>query len=76
MQVNDIPMTLRDEARHVARRERLLWLLAATTFLIFFQAYMIAPLIPRLAAVFEVSVQTMGLAVHAYLIAYGTATLV
>lgn len=57
------------------RREQLLWLLATTTFLVFFQAYMIAPLIPRLAAVFDVSVQTMGLAVPAYLIAYGTATL-
>lgn len=57
------------------RREQLLWVLAATTFLIFFQAYMIAPLIPRLAAVFQVSVQTLGLAVPAYLIAYGTATL-
>lgn len=76
MQVNDMPMQLRDEARNEARRERLLWLLAATTFLIFFQAYMIAPLIPRLAAVFKVSVQTMGLAVPAYLIAYGTATLI
>ncbi|MBN9533283.1 MAG: MFS transporter [Alphaproteobacteria bacterium] len=59
----------------VKRREHLLWLLAATTFLVFFQAYMVAPLIPRLAKVFDVSVQTMGLAVPAYLIAYGTATL-
>jgi predicted MFS family arabinose efflux permease len=62
-------------AHDVKRREHLLWVLSATTFLIFFQAYMIAPLIPRLATVFNVSVQTMGLAVPAYLVAYGTATL-
>lgn len=75
MQVNDIPLERIEDVRDAKRREQLLWLLAATTFLIFFQAYMIAPLIPRLAAVFNVSVQTMGLAVPAYLIAYGTATL-
>lgn len=68
-------MEFSDVVPAVKRRERLLWLLAATTFLIFFQAYMIAPLIPRLAGVFDVSVQVMGLAVPAYLIAYGSATL-
>jgi predicted MFS family arabinose efflux permease len=73
----DVFTNLGDETHHpdLKRREQLLWLLATTTFLVFFQAYMIAPLIPRLAAVFDVSVQTMGLAVPAYLIAYGTATL-
>ena len=35
-------------------RERLVRLLSAATFLIFFQAYMVAPLIPRLSAVFGV----------------------
>jgi len=62
-------------AHAIKRCEHLLWLLAAATFLVFFQAYMIAPLIPRLAGVFDVSVQIMGLAVPAYLMAYGTATL-
>lgn len=56
-------------------RERLLSLLAAATFLIFFQAYMVAPLIPRLAAVFDVSTETAGFIVPAYLIPYGIATL-
>lgn len=32
------------------QRERLLRVLSAITFLIFIQAYMVAPLIPRLAA--------------------------
>ena len=56
-------------------RERLLRLLAAATFLIFFQAYMVAPLIPRLAAVFQVSAQTIGLTVPAYMIPYGASIL-
>ena len=33
-------------------REGTLRLLAAVTFLIFFQAYMVAPLLPRLAVLF------------------------
>lgn len=57
------------------QRERLLRVLAAATFLIFFQAYMVAPLIPRLSAVFAVSSQTMGFIVPAYMIPYGVSTL-
>jgi predicted MFS family arabinose efflux permease len=56
-------------------RERLLRVLSAATFLIFFQAYMVAPLIPHLSAVFTVSSQTMGLIVPAYMIPYGVSTL-
>lgn len=58
------------------RRNQLLWVLSAATFLIFFQAFMVAPLIPRFAKVFEVSVETVGLMVPAYLIPYGFTTLV
>lgn len=57
------------------KRERLLRGLAAATLLIFFQAYMVAPLIPRLAVVFGVSDQKIGLIIPAYLIPYGVATL-
>jgi predicted MFS family arabinose efflux permease len=57
------------------RREHLLWVLSAATFLIFFQAYMVAPLIPRLSNVFGVSSQTVGLIVPAYMIPYGISTL-
>src|SRR5712692_2406988 len=57
------------------RRGHLLWVLSAATFLIFFQAYMVAPLIPRLAAVFAVSGQSIGLIVPAYMIPYGVSTL-
>jgi len=57
------------------RREHLLWVLSAATFLIFFQAYMVAPLIPRLSVVFGVSSQAIGLIVPAYMIPYGLSTL-
>jgi predicted MFS family arabinose efflux permease len=57
------------------QHEHLLWVLSAATFLIFFQAFMVAPLIPRLAAVFGVSDQAIGLIVPAYMIAYGISTL-
>lgn len=57
-------------------RERLLRMLASATFIIFFQAYMVAPIIPALATAFARSDQTVGLIVPAYLIPYGIATLV
>lgn len=58
------------------QRERLLRMLAAATFVIFFQAYMVAPIIPALSNAFGASVQTVGLIVPAYLIPYGIATLI
>lgn len=57
------------------QREQLIWVLSAVTFLIFFQAFMVAPLLPRLANLFGVSIETMGLVIPAYLIPYGLATL-
>src|SRR5215469_2460213 len=56
-------------------RERLLRMLAATTFIIFFQAYMVAPIIPALSRIFGAAEQTVGMIVPAYLIPYGIATL-
>tara|TARA_R110002124_G_C8970138_1_gene514989 strand:- start:7076 stop:8293 length:1218 start_codon:yes stop_codon:yes gene_type:complete len=53
----------------------ILWLLCAAAALIFFQTYMIAPLIPRLSVVFGVSEQRIGLIVPAYMIAYGVSIL-
>ena len=50
-------------------------MISAATFFIFFQAYMVAPLIPKLALLFNVSQQRIGLIVPAYLIPYGIATL-
>uniref|UniRef100_E6QMN0 Major facilitator superfamily MFS_1 n=1 Tax=mine drainage metagenome TaxID=410659 RepID=E6QMN0_9ZZZZ len=58
-----------------AQREGLIQTLAAATFLIFFQAYMVAPLIPRLSHTFRVSEQFIGLMVPAYMIPYGLSTL-
>ena len=58
------------------RRERLLWMLSLATFMIFFQAYMVAPILPTLADDFGTSIQRISLIVPAYLIPYGVATLV
>ncbi len=58
-----------------AQCEGLIQTLAAATFLIFFQAYMVAPLIPRLSHTFRVSEQFIGLMVPAYMIPYGLSTL-
>jgi predicted MFS family arabinose efflux permease len=55
--------------------ERLLRSLAAAAFLIFFQAYMVAPLIPRFSALFDVPAQAVGLIIPAYMVPYGIATL-
>jgi len=38
-------------------------MLAAATFVIFFQAYMVAPIIPALSSIFGSAVQTVGLLV-------------
>lgn len=54
------------------------WMLpviCAAAFLVFVQAFMVAPLIPRLADVFHSPIGWIGLAVPAYLLPYGVATL-
>ncbi len=56
-------------------RERLLQVLALATFIVFFQAFMVAPIIPQFSAAFGVSAEAVGLIVPAYLIPYGAATL-
>lgn len=53
----------------------LLALLTAAAFLIFTQAFMIAPVLPRLAEVFDTTTGVVGLAVPAYLVPYGVMTL-
>lgn len=57
------------------QHEGVLRVLAAATFTIFFQAFMVAPLIPRLATVFATTEHAAGLVVPAYLIPYGIGTL-
>lgn len=66
------------EAKRYGDRDaqRLLRLLAISTFFVFFQAFMVAPLIPRLAELFDSSIGTIGLAIPAYLVPYGIMTLV
>lgn len=57
------------------KRENLLRTLAVATFIIFFQLYMVAPLIPSLSLYFNVTEQYIGLIVPAFLIPYGISSL-
>lgn len=57
------------------QKSKIIWLLSIAAALIFFQAYMIAPLIPKLSKVFGVPEQNIGLVVPAYMIAYGISIL-
>lgn len=68
-------MAMIPQDRQDIERERLLRVLSAATFVIFFQAFMVAPIIPTLASAFGVSPQDAGLIVPAYLVPYGVATL-
>ncbi len=53
------------ESEPTGRWRPLLWWLAAATFLIFFQAFMITPLIPRLPVMFGSTPSSVGWAVPA-----------
>src|ERR1700730_2000157 len=57
------------------RREALLRILSAGAFLVFFQAYLVAPLIPALAVEFHASTNLVGMLVPAYMLPYGISTL-
>lgn len=67
-----------EEAAYTQRmrqHDRLFALLAIAAGLIFLQGYMIAPLIPRLADIFNVSAQEIGFIVPAYMLSYALAAL-
>ena len=53
----------------------MLAVLTAAAFLVFAQAFMVAPILPRLGQVFRADVGFVGLAVPGYLIPYGVMTL-
>ena len=59
----------------VDEREAVLRVMSAAAFLIFFQAYLVAPLIPALSAQFGSSENLTGLLVPAYMLPYGFSTL-
>lgn len=58
-----------------AWRHGLLRCLLAALFALFFQAYMVAPLIPYIAGQLHVSRQAVGLMVPAYLLPYGVGSI-
>ena len=57
------------------KREAVLHVMAAAAFLVFFQAYLVAPLIPSLSIEFHASTDFLGLLVPAYMLPYGISTL-
>jgi predicted MFS family arabinose efflux permease len=59
-----------DRTIRLKQHNRLFTLLSIAAGLIFLQGYMIAPLIPRLAEVFNVPVQEIGFIVPAYMLSY------
>lgn len=58
-----------------ATERRMLALICSAAFLVFVQTFMVAPLIPRLSTVFASSVDWVALAVPAYVVPQGIATL-
>jgi predicted MFS family arabinose efflux permease len=66
----------RSDPVQVDERSSLLRVLALTTFIVFFQGYMVAPIIPLLSKTLHASEQFTGLIVPAYLIPYGVSTLI
>jgi len=58
-----------------SKREAVLHVMAAASFLVFFQAYLVAPLIPSLSIEFHASTDLLGLLVPAYMLPYGISTL-
>ena len=67
---NETDMTL---AAH--ERETVLRIMAASAFLIFFQSYLVAPLIPSLTVELHASEAALGWLVPAYMLSYGVSTL-
>jgi predicted MFS family arabinose efflux permease len=57
------------------KREAVLRVLSVAAFLIFFQAYLVAPLIPSLSLEFHSSTDFLGMLVPAFMLPYGISTL-
>lgn len=64
-----------DQGLRLRQHRDLFRLLAIAAGLIFLQGYMIAPLIPRLANIFDVSVQEIGFIVPIYMLSYAVMAL-
>lgn len=73
---DDVAAPPRDTATTADFQTRLLRLMGLSVFLLFFQTYMVAPLIPSLADSLHVSRQAVGLLIPAYALPYAIAALV
>jgi len=56
--------------QRLKQHQRFFWLLSVVAALIFFQGYMIAPLIPRFSQIFQAPAQQIGLVIPAYMLTY------
>jgi predicted MFS family arabinose efflux permease len=72
--LTDIPHASVDQS-FAHEREWILRVMAAASFLVFFQAYLFAPLIPSLMKEFHASEGFVGLLVPAYMLPYGFSVL-
>lgn len=54
----------------------LVTILSLGTFIIFFQGFMVAPILPGLSTIFQTSIQHVSFIEPAYLLGYGSATLI
>lgn len=70
------PATVIPDVQRAQPRAHLLRAVVAAVFLLFFQTYMVAPLIPSLADALHVNRQHIGLLIPAYTIPYAVAALV
>jgi predicted MFS family arabinose efflux permease len=65
-----------DHTVSAPEREAVLRVMSAAAFLVFFQAYLVAPLIPSLSVEFGTTARVLGWLVPAYMLPYGLSTLV
>ena len=57
------------------QKYQLIYALSSAAFLVFFQAYMVAPIIPKLALVFNATAQDVGLIIPIYMISFAITAL-
>lgn len=61
---------------HASPSLSLVVILSLGTFIVFFQAFMVAPILPQLSSLFHVSVRHVSFIEPAYLLSYGFSTLI
>ena len=76
MKSNQYPESIGQSPADTAPSLSLVATLSLGTFIIFFQGFMVAPVLPKLAFLFQVPVRHVSFIEPAYLLSYGIATLI